>query len=122
MRSISGRTCCLCLVGMEDLQRCTQRAGDSSLSVVSTKALILILSLSWAFARLHAGCCTLGVHGAGFSAGRKEVAGLMLRMLGCQNNNDLSCWNRHHQDKHCGDKEESAKHGSDQGGGEWMWR
>lgn len=123
VQSISGRMCHLCLLGMGDLQQCTQLAGDSSsLDMVSIKVLIPIFSLSWVLSRLHAGRCSPGVRGAGCSAGRQEVAGLVLQMLGRQNHNDLSCWSRHHQDKHCGDKEESAKHGREHGGGEWMWR
>lgn len=56
VQSISGRMCRLCLLGMGDLQQRTQRAGDSSsLSVVPTKVLIPILSLSWVLSRLHAG-------------------------------------------------------------------
>lgn len=80
VQSISGRMCCLCLLGMGDLQQCTQRAGDSSsLSMVSIKVLIPILSLSWVLSRLHAGRCSPGVRGAGCSAGRQEVAGLDAR-------------------------------------------
>lgn len=80
VQSISGRMCRLCLLGMGDLQQCTQLAGDSSsLSVVSTKVLIPILSLSWVLSRLHAGRCSPGVRGTGCSAGRQEVAGLDAR-------------------------------------------